>query len=201
MLEGCPVGLGGGVGVAEHRDRGIGEGHRVQGGGETGRRPGHERGMEGAAHGQGDGALACQRSAHLGHGLRRSGEHHLGAAVVVGDHHAVMAGHQGVQLGAIEAHHGCHRPAAGLGHQGAAGLDQPQARGEVEHPGCIERHQLPQAVAGHQIGRAALGPQPVHQQALQHVEGRLGVAGAVQVGVSSCSAALADGQQVAPHQG
>ena len=58
-------------------------------------------------------------------------------------------------------------------------------------------------VAGHQVGAAALLAQAIHQQALDHEQGRLGVAGVVEVrglGDGIEPFAGADRQQVAAQQ-
>ncbi len=199
-LEGCSAGFRRGVGVAEHGDRRVGEGHRLQFGGKGFGRCRHEGRVEGATHRQGNGPFAGELAAHGGHRLRRAGEHHLGAAVVVGDHHPFAGGHQGLQLAPVEAHHGSHGATAGGGHQGAAGLHQRQAGGEVEHPGHVQGHQLTEAVAGHHLGRAPLGLERFGQQAFDHEQGRLGVAGVVEVGEFARGTAAADGQQIPPQQ-
>ena len=49
-----------------------------------------------------------------------AGEHNLGAAVVVGDHHPIGGGHQVAELAAIKAHHRSHGATTGGGHQLAA---------------------------------------------------------------------------------
>ena len=113
--------------------------------------------MEGPAHRQRDGALAGELVGYGGHGFRAAGEHHLGAAVVVGNHDAFGGCHKLVQLTPIEAHHSGHGPTARGGHQGAALLHQGQTRGEIEHPGHMERYQFTEAMTGHQRGAAALG--------------------------------------------
>ena len=156
--------------------------------------------MEGPAHRQGDGPLALELAAHTADGVRAAGEDYLGTAVVVGDHHALGGVHQRFEFTAVKAHHGGHRAAAGGGHQLAAGLHQLDARLGIEHPGGVEGHQFPEAVARHQIGAAALGLQAIHQQALHHKEGRLGVAGVVQVAEVTFGFAIADREQVAAQQ-
>ena len=156
--------------------------------------------MEGAADGQGNGPLAAELAADGRHRIGVTGEHHLGAAVVVGDHHPFGGGHQGLQFAAVEADHRRHGAAAGLGHQGAASLHQGQASGEVEHPGHVQGHQLAQAVASYNLGGAPLGLERLGQQAFDHKQGRLGVAGVVEVAELACGAAGADGQQIATQQ-
>ena len=82
-------------------------------------------------------------------------------------------------------------------------MHQGESRFEVENAGRIEGHEFPQAVAGHQVGAAALLAQAIHQQALDHEQGRLGVAGVVEVrglGDGIEPFAGADRQQVAAQQ-
>ena len=159
--------------------------------------------MEGTAHRQGHGPLTAQLSRHGRHGLGGSREHHLALAVVISDHHPLMGLNQGLEFGPLEAQDRGHGTTAGGGHPLAAGADQAESRGCIEHAGGVEGHQFTEAVARHQRRAAALAAQAVHQQRLDHEQGGLGVAGVVQVG--GAGAALrgfsgADGQQIAADQ-
>ena len=64
----------------------------------------------------------------------------------------------------------------------------------------MQGHQLAQAVASHHLGGAPLGLERLGQQAFDHEQGRLGVAGVVEVAELACGAAGADGQQIATQQ-
>ena len=79
----------------------------------------------------------------------------------------------------------------------AAADHQLDAGAGIKNTAGVERHQLPQAVASEQFGLAALLMQQIHQAALHHKQGRLGVARVVEVAQLTAGLPSADGGQIA----
>ena len=65
---------------------------------------------------------------------------------------------------------------------------------------AFEIDEVTAAVASYNLGGAPLGLERLGQQAFDHKQGRLGVAGVVEVAELACGAAGADGQQIATQQ-
>ena len=121
------------------------------------RRIGHNRRVEGGGHRQaneGDELLVEEILGGLNR-LHRARDHHLGGAVVVGDHHLgiALAEHLAELVGRHA--HRTHRAACGgggLGHQLAAARGDVQHGGGVKRAGGLQRADLSVGVAGDHIG-------------------------------------------------
>ena len=170
----------GGGGVGEHRQVRGPHVHRGQDLGEVGLGGGHHRGVEGARHRDGTARQPglLQHPGGLRHPRRRSRDHHLAGAVVVGHHHPVDPVGPGQRLpdGGGRGGHRRHGPrivAGGPHHHPTALLAQAEELVLGKGPGHRQRHQLAVAVPGGDVGSDAAGRQQLGDGQAGDPEGRL----------------------------